>query len=138
MNGHHKGGSGLLRSQLAEQTGCNLETIRYYEKIGLMPDPPRTEAGHRRYDDTHVRRLRSILRARDLGFPIDEIRSLFELVDDGSQTCAVVKERTERHLKSVREKIRQLRRVEKVLAETASQCTGDEAPECAVLDALAV
>ena len=80
----------LKRSELARRTGCNLETIRYYEKIGMMPEPPRTASGYRIYDDTHVARLRFILRGRELGFSIEELRGLLSLVDRGTQTCAEV------------------------------------------------
>lgn len=134
--GNHVSGRGLQRAELARRTGCNLETIRYYEKIGMMPDPPRTASGYRVYDEAHVSRLRFILRARELGFAIEEIRGLLGLVDGGTQTCAEVKERTERHLADVRAKIADLRRIERVLAATAAKCTGDEVPDCPVLDAL--
>ncbi len=127
---------GLQRAKLARRTGCNLETIRYYEKIGMMRDPPRTGSGYRVYDDGDVSRLRFILRARELGFAIDEIRGLLELVDGGTQTCAEVKERTERHLVDVRAKIADLKRIENVLAATSSRCSGDNVPQCPVLDAL--
>ncbi|SDG54174.1 MerR family transcriptional regulator, mercuric resistance operon regulatory protein [Thalassobaculum litoreum DSM 18839] len=126
----------MRRAALARRTGCNLETIRYYETIGMMPEPPRTEAGYRVYDDRHVERLRFILRARELGFSLDDIRGLLSLVDRGTQTCAEVKERTERHLADVREKIADLKRIERVLADTAAQCSGDELPDCPVLEAL--
>lgn len=133
---NHDNGKGLQRAALARRTGCNLETIRYYEKIGMMPDPPRTGSGYRVYDESHVSRLRFILRARELGFAIEEIRGLLGLVDGGTQTCADVKERTERHLSDVRAKITDLKRIEKVLATTAAQCSGEQVPECPVLDAL--
>ncbi|PPD15172.1 MAG: MerR family transcriptional regulator [Methylobacterium sp.] len=133
---HRDSGRGLRRAKLAERTGCNLETIRYYEKIGMMRDPPRTASGYRVYDESDVRRLRFILRARELGFAIEEIRGLLELVDGGTQTCAEVKKRTERHLADVRAKIADLQRIERVLATTASQCSGEDVPECPVLDAL--
>ena len=126
----------LQRAELARRTGCNLETIRYYEKIGMMPDPPRTAAGYRVYDASHVSRLGFILRARELGFALDDVRGLLALVDGGTQTCAEVKQRTERHLAQVRSKIADLRRIETVLADTASRCTGEAVPECPVLDAL--
>ncbi|GGN45767.1 MerR family transcriptional regulator [Novosphingobium indicum] len=128
---------GYRRADLAKATGCNLETIRYYEKVGMMPDPPRTAAGYRIYDKSHVSRLRFIMRGRDLGFTIEEIRGLLDLVDGGTQTCAEVKERTERHLASVRAKIADLRRIERALATTSSLCSGEDVPECPILDALA-
>ncbi len=127
----------LKRSDLARATGCNLETIRYYEKIGVMPDPPRNAKNYRCYDQTHVARLSFIMRARDLGFTLEEIRELLALVDGGVQTCAEVQVLAARHHQSVREKIADLRRIEKVLAETMARCTGRDVPECAVIDALA-
>lgn len=133
----HGSGKGMQRAELSRRTGCNLETIRYYEKVGMMPDPPRTASGYRVYGESHVSRLRFILRARELGFAIEQIRGLLDLVDGGTQTCAEVKERTERHLADVRAKIADLRRIEKVLAATAAQCSGDDVPECPVLEALA-
>lgn len=134
---NHVSGKRLQRAEMAQRTGCNLETIRYYEKTGMMPDPPRTASGYRVYDKTHVSRLRFILRARELGFSIEQIRGLLELVDGGTQTCSEVKERTERHLADVRAKIADLRRIEKVLAATAAQCSGEDVPDCPVLEALA-
>lgn len=134
---NHEAVRGLRRGALARRTGCNLETVRYYEKIGLLPEPPRTAAGYRAYSEGDVRRLRFILRGRELGFSIDEMRGLLMLVDGGKETCAEVKARTERHLADVRAKIADLKRVEKVLAATAAKCTGAEVPECPVLEALA-
>ncbi len=132
----HVSGRSLQRAELARLTGCNIETIRYYESIGLMPDPPRTAAGYRIYGESHVSRLRFILRARELGFAIEDIRGLLGLVDGGTPTCAEVTERTEQHLADVRMKIADLRRIENVLASTAAKCTGDKVPDCPVLDAL--
>jgi len=130
-------GKGLQRAQLAHLTGCHLETIRYYETIGLLRDPPRSASGYRVYDQTDVRRLRFILRARELGFGIDEIHGLLHLVDCKSQTCAEVQHRTEPHLAAVRAKIADLQRIEATLATMISQCSGDAVPECPILDALA-
>jgi len=79
---------GLQRAELAQRTGCNLETVRYYEKVGLLPEPPRTTSGYRSYDNSHERRLRFVLRARELGFSLDEIRELLRLVDERDQPCA--------------------------------------------------
>lgn len=126
----------LRRVDLARATGCNLETIRYYETIGIMPDPPRTAKGYRSYDDTHVRRLKFVMRSRDLGFSLDEIRGLLGLVDDRSQTCAQVQTVAETHLADVQAKIADLTRIARVLSETVARCTGDAAPQCAVIDTL--
>jgi Cu(I)-responsive transcriptional regulator len=128
----------LLRAGLARATGCNLETIRYYENIGVMPEPPRTPKGFRIYDDSHIRRLRFVMRMRELGFTLQEVRGFLTLVDGGTQTCAEVLERTQSHLSEVRAKITDLQGIEKVLAETAAQCSGGDVPDCPVLDALAL
>ena len=121
---------------MARATGCNLETIRYYEKIGIMPDPPRSTKGHRSYDDAHVRRLKFVMRSRDLGFSLEEVRGLRGLVDDQPRTCAEVQIIAEEHLTDVRAKIADLQRIEHVLSDTVARCTGDAVPECAVIDAL--
>jgi MerR family mercuric resistance operon transcriptional regulator len=130
---HH---TGLLRAQLAKLTGCNLETIRYYEKVGLLPPPPRSANGYRVYSPDLVQRLQFILRARDMGFAMEETRSLLSLTDSGMQTCAEVKHKTEAHLADVRQRIANLRRIEALLSQTAAQCSGDNVPECAILDIL--
>lgn len=127
---------GLLRAQLANRTGCNLETIRYYEKVGLLPAPPRATNGYRVYPPDLVERLQFILRARDLGFAMDEIRSLLSLTDAGTQTCAEVMERTEQHLVDVSSRIEDLRRIELILKDSLKNCSGGAVPECPILDAL--
>ena len=121
---------------MARATGCNLETIRYYEKIGIMPDPPRSTKGYRSYDDAHVKRLKFVMRSRDLGFSLEEVRGLLGLVDDRSRTCSEVQIIAEDHLTDVQAKIADLQRIERVLSDTVARCTGDAAPECAVIDAL--
>jgi len=132
----HESESSLTRGELARATGCNIETIRYYEKTGMLPDPPRTGAGYRVYSAGHVARLRFILRARELGFSMDDIRGLLGLEDGAAPTCAVVKERTERHLADVRAKIADLKRMEAILAKTVAQCSGADVPDCPVLETL--
>ncbi|MBR9865167.1 MAG: helix-turn-helix domain-containing protein [Rhodobacteraceae bacterium] len=126
----------IRRGDLARATGCNLETIRYYEKIGIMPDPPRSTKGYRSYDNAHVRRLKFVMRSRDLGFSLEEVRGLLGLVDEQSRTCAEVQIIAEDHLTDVRAKIADLQRIEHVLSDTVARCTGDAVPECAVIDAL--
>ena len=128
--------SGLLRGVLAKQSGVNGETIRYYEKIGLMPDPIRSEGGHRLYNDTHLRRLLFIRRCRELGFTLKEVRGLLELVDEGDYTCAEVRERTIVHLDDVRQKIRDLQKMQRTLKIMVSQCDGGLVPECPIIDTL--
>ena len=128
--------SGLSRGILAKRSGVNSETIRYYEKIELMPDPVRSEGGHRIYNDTHLRRLLFIRRCRELGFTLEEISGLLELVDKGDYTCAEVRDRTTVHLDDVRKKIRDLQKMQRTLKTMISQCDGGLVPECPIIDAL--
>lgn len=136
MSADHTTVSDLKRSDLARLTGCNLETIRYYESVGLMPDPPRSAAGHRRYGTIHVERLNLVMRARELGFAMEEIRALLSLVDRKSHTCADVERMGRHHLELVRAKIRDLQAIESVLAQTIARCTGAQTPDCPLLDVL--
>ncbi|MFW8635862.1 MerR family transcriptional regulator [Cribrihabitans pelagius] len=136
MSDDHAIASSLKRSDLARLTGCNLETIRYYENVGLLPDPPRTASGHRRYGSAHVERLNFVMRARDLGFTMEEIRGLLSLVDRGSHTCAEVERMGRHHLDVVRAKIRDLQAIESVLAGTIACCTGTDTPDCPLLNVL--
>lgn len=121
---------------LSDRTGVNIETIRYYEREGLLPDPPRTAGGHRSYGEDHLKRLTFIRRSRELGFSMAEIRDLLALVDGGSYTCGEVKALTIDHAKNVREKIVDLQRMEKMLDAISSQCEGGSIPECPIIDAL--
>lgn len=123
MPDDHASASDLNRSDLAKLTGCNLETIRYYENVGLMPYPPRTASGHRRYIPAHVERLTFVMRARDLGFIMEEIRGLLTPVDRGSHTCVEVERRGRHHLEVVRDKMRDLQTIETLLAHTIARCT---------------
>ncbi len=128
--------SGLSRGVLAKRSGVNSETIRYYEKIELMPDPVRSEGGHRIYNDTHLRRLLFIRRCRELGFSLKEIRGLLELVDEGDYTCAEVRDRTTVHLNDVKQKLRDLKKMQRTLKIMVSQCDGGLVPECPIIDTL--
>lgn len=136
MKNDHRSVKILRRGDLARLTGCNLETIRYYETIGVVPEPPRSSKNYRVYDDSHVTRLRFVMRARELGFTLDEVRDLLAMVDGGQQTCGEVQALATAHLASVRAKIADLTRIEHVLSSTVAQCTGDDVPECPVIDAL--
>ncbi len=121
---------------LSKGTGCNIETIRYYERIGLLPEPPRSPGGHRLYGEDHLRRLTFIRRSRELGFTLDEVRGLLRLVDGGSYTCTEVKALTLDHAAELRRKVADLRRMKRVLEEMAAECEGGEVPECPIIDAL--
>jgi MerR family mercuric resistance operon transcriptional regulator len=121
---------------LSTETRVNIETIRYYERIGLMPKPPRTEGRHRIYDGSHLKRLTFIRRGRELGFSIHEIRDLLGLVRGHDLTCAEVKAMTDEHVAAIRAKIKDLRRLERVLNDLAARCHGREVPDCPILEAL--
>jgi MerR family mercuric resistance operon transcriptional regulator len=127
---------GLSSGRIAKLAGVNLETVRYYERIGLMPKPDRTAGGHRSYSTDHARRLSFIRRARDLGFSLDEIRALLALAQPGKSACAGVKRIASAHLQDVRTKMADLARLEHILAKTVERCVGDQSPACPVLDAL--
>jgi len=129
-------GARLGIGALSEQTGCNIETIRYYEREGLLPNPPRTEGGHRVYDKEHLKRLTFIRRSRELGFALEEVRGLLRMVDGEHYSCAEVKSLTLDHLKDVRGKLTDLKKLEKVLKQLADQCTGDATPDCPIVEAL--
>lgn len=122
--------------ELSRLTGVNIETIRYYERVKMLPAPPRTEGGRRIYGPIGRRVLAFIHRGRDLGFRLDEIRALLDLGAPGEATCAEVKEIASAHLEGVRAKLADLARLEAVLADAVAQCTGDAAPICPVLDIL--
>lgn len=122
---------------LAAAAGVNFETVRYYERIGLMPPPARTASGHRAYETAHVSRLAFIRRARELGFSIEDIRALLALAEPSRVSCGEVREIARAHLDEVRAKLADLARLEGILAATIAQCSGDLAPSCPVLDMLA-
>src|SRR2546421_5039789 len=103
---------GLPIGGLSKATGVNIETIRYYERIGLLPAPPRSEGRHRQYDDGHRQRLVFIRRSRQLGFSLDEVRDLLCLVRGHELTCAKVKTLTEQHMSDIRRKVKDLKKLE--------------------------
>ena len=123
--------------ELSRQTGCNVETIRYYERVGLLPRPPRSAGRYRLYDTGDVRRLAFVRRARELGFTLDEVRALLVLsAANGENTCSEVRDLTARHLADVRAKIADLRAMERVLSEAVHQCDTGGLPGCPLIDTL--
>ena len=129
----------ITRGKLATRTGCNIETIRYYENIGLLPEPLRTESGYRAYNDSHVRLLNFIQRARALGFSRAQIHGLLELNDaNGEHTRAEVKALTEAHIEEVSQKIRDLQKMKRRLTQISSYCDGSSASaaSCPILGSL--
>ena len=121
---------------LSRRSGCNIETIRYYEKTGLLPTPARSAGGHRLFGNVHLKRLTFILRCRRLGFSPAEVRTLLDLADAERPSCTEVQSVTEAHLYEVREKISDLRRLVRRLAQMVKACRTARAPDCPVLDEL--
>ena len=126
----------LSIGELARRTGVNIETIRYFEKVGLIDKPSRTEGGHRVYREQHVRALTFVRRGRELGFTQGEIRAILNLGGPGSACCDEVRDIAVHHLDQVRRKIADLAEIEGLLASTVEQCSGGHVPDCPVIDML--
>lgn len=127
----------LTIGQVARQAGVGVETVRFYERQGLLNEPPRRESGYRQYSDDVVARLRFIRRAKDLGFSLKEIKELLALRVDPTTTCAEVRSKAEAKLVDVEEKIQALQRIKKALRKLTTLCTGrGPISECPILDAL--
>lgn len=128
--------SAMSIGELAKRTAVQVETIRYYEKTGVMPAPPRTPGGYRMYDENHVQRLVFVRRSRELGFGLADVRRMLSLVDTGHVTCEQVRALAVEHLAQVRAKIADLRRMEQALERTAASCVGGSTPDCPIIDSL--
>ena len=122
--------------ELSRATGINIETIRYYERIGLLPEPDRTAANYRSYGDPHRARLTFVRHSRDLGFAIEEIRSLLDLSDDPARDCSEADRIASRYLAQVEEKIAQLTLLRDELTRIVGRCRGGVAADCRVIEAL--
>jgi MerR family mercuric resistance operon transcriptional regulator len=129
---------GLSIGELSRLTNVNIETIRYYEKIKILPRPQRTEGGHRVYGSKETRVLAFIRRGRELGFTLDEVRALLNLAAPGKASCAEVRKIAKHHLNDIRAKMNDLVKLERLLAKTVARCSGNAVPDCPVLDILDV
>ena len=127
---------GVPVGELSRLTDVNIETIRYYEKIKMLPAPARTKGGHRVYGPKETRILVFIRRGRELGFTLDQIRTLLNLAAPGKASCREVRAIAARHLEDVRAKMADLEKLERLLAKTIKQCSGKAVPDCPVLDVL--
>ncbi len=123
--------------ELASATDTKAETIRYYERIGLLPEPPRTTGNYRDYSLQHVGRLAFIRRARDLGFSIQQIRALFDLADQKDRSCEAVDVIAREHLADVKRKLADLTALRRELESVIGQCRHGTIAECRILEALA-
>src|SRR5712691_10218668 len=124
--------------ELSRLSGVNIETIRYYERVKMLPAPPRTTSGRRVYGAMDLRILVFIRRSRELGFSPDDIRALLRLGAPGKASCADVREIAAHHLADIRAKIADLKKLERLLARTIAQCSGSRVPDCPVVDILDV
>lgn len=121
----------------AKVTGIKIVTLRYYEQLGLVPAPGRTEGNYRTYDEKDIDRLRFIRRCRDLGFTLDQVRELLRLSSQKNQKCAKVDKITGRHLAEVERKIVDLSRLARVLRNISSRCRGNGLiSDCRIIEAL--
>ena len=121
---------------LGKLTGVNIETIRYYERIGLLPGAARTSSNYRVYSDTHVRRLTFIRKARDLGFPIEMVRRMLALSDQPDRPCGEVDALVVEQMREVERKIADLERLWEELDRLAHQCRGGLVSDCRIIEAL--
>lgn len=121
---------------VAAASGCHLETIRYYERIGLLPRPGRTTSGYRAYAERDVERVRFITRGRDLGFSLEEIRSLMRLAEDPGLSCEDVDQLARQHLAEIKARQAALREMARELERTIAGCAGGHRGACAILGAL--
>lgn len=124
--------------QLVKEVGINVETIRYYEKLKLLPKPKRKESRYRVYDENDLKRLLFIKRAKELGFTLKEIKELFGLKIDSAAKCGDVKHLTEHKLKDVENKIDDLKKIKSVLLKLINQCVNEEvsSDECPILESI--
>ena len=131
----------LRIGELARQTRTNPPTIRYYEEIGLLPAPDRQPGGQRAYGEEDRRRLAFIRQCREFGFPIERIRSLVALTEDGERSCLEARTIAAWHLGAVREKMAELGKLERNLADFIRECdgvcVGGPGPDCVILQGMA-
>ncbi|HLK11023.1 MAG TPA: MerR family DNA-binding protein [Candidatus Binatia bacterium] len=128
---------GLKSSEVAKQGGVNLETIRYYERRGLLPKPPRTPSGYRTFGGDAVRRLRFIKHAQELGFSLKEIKALLALRVDARTSCADVRKRAEAKIADIDQKLRALRAMKRALVRLTATCVGrGPVSACPILESL--
>ena len=126
----------LTIGRVATRTGCNVQTIRYYEKEGLLPAPRRSEGGHRLYTVLQVERLVFIRRSRQLGFTMEEIKQLLAIVDGHNVSCELVKKIADARAEDITTKIRDLKKMQRILKSLSDECSGEDVPDCPIIESL--
>lgn len=129
-------GDGYTIGRLARETGCKVQTIRYYEEIGVMPAPNRTEGNQRRYGPRHMERLAFIRHSRQLGFPLEAIRQLLSLADSPDQPCETADWIARTQLREVESRIVRLQALKTELHRMVEQCEGGQVADCRVIEVL--
>ena len=127
----------MLIGELARRTNTKVETIRFYEREGLLPAPERTSGNYRMYGEAHLKLLSFIRRARALGFSIDQVTALLELADCRDMSCEAVEAMAQEHLANIEAKIADLSALRRALSDLIGQCRRGTIAECRILDALA-
>ena len=125
----------LTIGKFSKETGTTVETIRYYERVGLIAAPARTNGNYRAFRSDDLERLRFIRRTRDLGFSLDEIRALLDMAVERDRDCAQVDDLANRHLLKIDRKIADLTALRRELAGVISSCAGGTVAECRILQA---
>lgn len=136
MSASHARADGLTIGRLAEQSGVSSKTIRYYEEVGLLPEPRRSANGYRRYDERSVHILRFVGRARELGFSMQDIEELLALWNNKRRKSKNVRAIAESHLATIQAKIAKLQTMQDSLQHLIHCCHGDDRPDCPILDEL--
>ncbi len=129
--------NGLTIGKLAKATGSKVETVRYYERIGLLGAPARSSGNYRLYDDAALGRLSFVRRARELGFSLDQVRELLTLADDRSRPCGAVDEMAREHLDAIARKIADLQALRRELGGLVDNCGQGTVADCRIIEALA-
>jgi DNA-binding transcriptional MerR regulator len=127
----------LAIGDLARMTGTKVNTIRFYEEGGLLPQPERSASGRRIYRDADTKRLAFIRQSRNLGFPLDAVRELLTLADDSSQSCEAVDRIARVHLAEIDRKIADLSALRSELSRVIGSCSHGTVAECKIIEALA-
>ncbi len=127
----------LKRGNLAKMAGVNIETIRYYEKQGILPEPDRSPSGYRQYDEETVNQIRFVKRAQELGFSLSEIKQLLKLSEGEITDCDEVRDIALKKLEAIREKIINLQKLDSILSNLATQCDRQQSIKgCPIIEAL--
>lgn len=127
---------GLTTSELAKNAGVNIETIRYYERLGLIALPPRTESGYRVFHPEVIQRIKFIKRSQDLGFTLSEIHKLLIMTDSERFSCWEVRQFASQKLKEIEIKIRDLQNIKSVLQDLSSKCSEGQISNCPIIERL--